>query len=94
MGLSALADKLGISIETSKTKLFVWYLLTFIGPFKSLWTLAFVHGKNNGFKTNDWQEKYILVYLIDFVYFFLEANFVRGAFEDFAVSDKIWKKRD
>ena len=35
MGLSALADKLGISIETSKTNIFGWYFLTSIGPFQS-----------------------------------------------------------
>ena len=25
------------------------------------------YGKNNGFTTNDWQEKHIFVYLVDFV---------------------------
>ena len=29
MGLSALADKLGISVETSKTNIFGWYLAIF-----------------------------------------------------------------
>ena len=58
----------------------------------NLTTLAFLNGNNNGFTTNDWQEKHIIVYLIDFAWFLPEANFVRGAFEDFTVSDKIKKK--
>ena len=33
-----------------------WKLLTLIRPLH-LTTLAFVNGKNNGFTTNDWQEK-------------------------------------
>ena len=57
-----------------------------------LTTLAFVNGENNGFTTNDWQEKHIIVYLIDFAWFLPEANFVCGAFEDLTVSDKILKK--
>ena len=57
-----------------------------------LTTLAFVNGENNGFTTNDWQEKHIIVYLIDFAWFLPEANFVRGTFEYFPVSDKILKK--
>ena len=47
------------------------------------------YGKNNGFTTNDWREKHIIVYSIDFALFLPEANFVRGTFEDFLVSDKI-----
>lgn len=31
-----------------------------------LTTIAFVNGKNNGFTTNDGQEKHISVYLVDF----------------------------
>ena len=53
----------------------------------NLTTLAFVNGKNYGFTTNGWQGKHI-VYLIDFAWFLPEANFVRGTFEDFPVSDK------
>ena len=34
----------------------------------------------------------IVYVLIDFAWFLPEANFVRGAFEDFPVSDKILKK--
>ena len=33
-----------------------------------------------------------MVYLIDFAWFLPKANFVRGAFEDFPVSQKILKK--
>ena len=40
MGLPALADKLRISVETSKTNIFGWYFLTSIGPFKSDNTLS------------------------------------------------------
>ena len=32
------------------------------------------------------------MYLIDFAWFLPKANFVRGAFEDFPVSEKILKK--
>jgi len=39
--------------------------------------------------TNDWQEKHIFVYLVDFVQFLLGASFVGGAFEDFGVWNKI-----
>ena len=35
------------------------------------------------------REKHIIVYSIDFALFLPEANFVRGTFEDFLVSDKI-----
>ena len=42
-----------------------WKLLTLIRPLH-LTTLAFVNGKNNGFTTNDWQEKHISVYLVNF----------------------------
>ena len=38
------------------------------------------------------KKKHIIVYLIDFAWFLTEANFVRGTFEDFPVSDKILKK--
>ena len=34
----------------------------------------------------------LLLLLIDFAWFLPEANFVRGAFEDFPVSDKILKR--
>ena len=57
-----------------------------------LTTLACDNGENNGFTTNDWQEKHIIVYLIDFAWFLPEVNFVCGAFEDLTVSDKILKK--
>ena len=59
----------------------------------NLTTFALVNGKNNGLTTNDLQEKHITVYLIDFAWFLPEANFVRGAFEDFPVSDKFKKKK-
>ena len=42
--------------------------------------------------TNDWQEKHIFVYLVDFVQVLLRANFVGGAFEDFGVWKKNWNK--
>ena len=56
-----------------------------------LWLL---NGKNNGFTTNDWQEKHVFVYLVDFVEYLPGTNFVRGVFEDCPVSDKICKNRD
>ena len=43
-----------------------WKLLTLIRPLH-LTTPVFVNGKNNGFTTNDWQEKHISVYLVKFV---------------------------
>ena len=51
----------------------------------------FVYGKN-GFTTNDWQEKHILVYLVDFVQFLHRINFVQGAFEDFLSGTKFVEK--
>ena len=52
----------------------------------------FVYGKN-GFTTNDWQEKHILVYLVNFVQFLHGINFVQGAFEDFLSGTKFVKSR-
>ena len=43
------------------------------------------------FTTNDWQEKHILVYLVDFVQYLCRRNFVHGAFEDFLSWTKIFK---
>ena len=40
---------------------------------------------------NDWQEKHVFVYLVDFVQYLPWTNFVRGVFEDCPVWDKICK---
>ena len=51
--------------------------------------------KNNGFTTNDWQEKLVLIYLVDFVQFLHSTNnFVYGAFEHSPIWDKICKIND
>ena len=54
--------------------------------------MSLLSGKNNGFTTNDGQEKtFSLKYLVNFVQFLPWTNFVFGSFEDCPVSDKIFK---
>ena len=51
--------------------------------------LSLLNGKNNGFTTNDWQEKkHVFVYLVDFVQCLHGTNFARSAFEDCPVWGK------
>ena len=100
-GLSTLADKLRMVFRTSKLKncmvpVFVLKKCICMGNYLLLsghyiwWD--FVYGKN-GFTTNDWQEKHILVYLVDFVQFLHRINFVQGTFEDFLSGTKFVKLR-
>ena len=75
--LSTLADKIGMFFGTSKQKncmvtIFVLKKCICMGNYLLLsgcyiWW-HFVYGKN-GFTTNDWQEKHILVNSLDFVQF-------------------------
>ena len=79
---STQADKIGIIFETSNQKLYgdnfcfeqiypySWKLQSLIRSFTCTSDNTYIcYGKNNGFTTkfNDWQEKHIFVYLVDFV---------------------------
>ena len=68
---------MGIVFETSTPKIILWQFL-FWKNLSALETitsdnnLLFFKGKNNSFTTNDWQEKHIFVYLVNFASFYWE----------------------
>ena len=98
--LSTLADKIGMVLEHLNRKS-VWCQFLFQRNLSaqetiySYWAVSFdgtlfVNGKNNGFTTNDWQEKHFLfIYLI--LFSFNQDKFCPWCLWIFPVWDKICK---